>query len=147
MDADRGSLLLVQFARSPQEGRVKTRMMPHLSASEACDLHCQLTLWTCDQLLNCGLGAVELSVAGDTDHALFRQCEAMGIARLTTQYGSDLGERMFNAVAAGFGALTNASFWWAVIVRVLTCHILSRRLRHCRRHPWWWVRPLTVAMY
>jgi rSAM/selenodomain-associated transferase 1 len=101
MAANRESLLFVQFARSPQEGHVKTRMMPHLSASEACDLHCQLTLWTCDQLLNCGLGVVELSVAGDTDHALFRQCEAMGIARLTTQYGSDLGERMFNAVAQG----------------------------------------------
>ena len=101
MAANREPLLFVQFARSPQEGHVKTRMMPHLSASEACDLHCQLTLWTCDQLLNCGLGAVELSVAGDTDHALFRQCEAMGIARLTTQYGSDLGERMFNAVAQG----------------------------------------------
>ena len=103
MAANREPLLFVQFARSPQEGRVKTRMMPHLSASEACELHCQLTLWTCGQLLNCGLGAVELSVAGDTDHALFRQCEAMGIIRLTTQHGSDLGERMFNAVAQGLG--------------------------------------------
>ena len=101
MDADKGSLLLVQFARSPQEGHVKTRMMPHLSASEACDLHCKLTLWTCGQLLDCGLGVVELSVAGDTDQPLFRQCEAMGIARLTTQHGSDLGERMSNAMVHG----------------------------------------------
>jgi rSAM/selenodomain-associated transferase 1 len=76
-------------------------MMPHLSASEACGLHCQLTLWTCDQLLGCGLGAVELSVAGDTDHPLFRQCEAMGIAQLTTQHGPDLGERMSNAMVHG----------------------------------------------
>ena len=42
MAADSDSLLLIQFARSPEEGRVKTRMMPHLSASEACDLHCQV---------------------------------------------------------------------------------------------------------
>lgn len=101
MAADRQPLLFIQFARSPQEGQVKTRMMPHLSASEACDLHCQLTLWTHDQLLNCGLGAVELSVAGDTDHPLFEQCKAMGAARLTTQQGSDLGERMANAMAHG----------------------------------------------
>lgn len=101
MAGDSDSLLLIQFARSPEEGRVKTRMMPHLSASEACDLHCKLTLWTCSQLLNCGLGTVELSVAGCADHALFNQCKAKGITRFTAQHGSDLGERMRNAMLQG----------------------------------------------
>ncbi|MDG2046830.1 MAG: TIGR04282 family arsenosugar biosynthesis glycosyltransferase [Halioglobus sp.] len=101
MAVDKAPLLLIQFSRSPQMGQVKTRMMPHLSAAEACDLHCHLTLWVCNQLLDCGLGAVELSVAGDPDHALFRVCKALGVARLTLQRGADLGERMFEAMAHG----------------------------------------------
>lgn len=101
MAADSDSLLIIQFARSPEKGRVKTRMIPHLSASQACDLHCQLTLWTCSQLLGWGVGKVEMSVAGSTDHRLFRQCAAMGVADVSVQCGSDLGERMHNAMLRG----------------------------------------------
>jgi len=98
LHAEKGSLLLIQFTRAPQEGRVKTRMMPHLSASRACDLHCELTLWTCRQLLASGLGEVELSVAGDMHHALFSRCLVMGVSRVSQQCGADLGERMYNAI-------------------------------------------------
>jgi uncharacterized protein len=101
MDADRSSLLLIQFTRAPQVGRVKTRMLPHLSAARACELHCAMTLWTCRQLLDSGLGEVELSVAGDTQHALFRRCLAMGVTRVSQQCGADLGQRMYNAVRRG----------------------------------------------
>ena len=101
VDAGQRNLLLIQFARAPQEGQVKTRMLPHLSASSACDLHCELTLWTCRQLLDSRLGEVELSVAGDTGHALFSQCRAMGVSRVLPQRGADLGERMYNAIQRG----------------------------------------------
>lgn len=106
MDAkDLGSamepLLLLQFAREPQEGRVKTRMLPHLSASQACHLHSELTLWTCRQLLDSGLGPVEMSVAGDTRHTLFDQCLALGVTRVSQQCGRDLGQRMYNAFQRG----------------------------------------------
>jgi rSAM/selenodomain-associated transferase 1 len=95
------SLLLVQFARAPQVGGVKTRMSPHLSASQALHLHCELTLWTCRQLLDSGLGQVELSVAGAGRHTLFDQCLAMGVGRITQQSGLDLGQRMYNAFRRG----------------------------------------------
>jgi rSAM/selenodomain-associated transferase 1 len=106
MDADSVSAaeslpLLIQFARAPEEGRVKTRMMPYLSASAACELHCELTLWTCRQLLDSGLGEVELSVAGDAAHPLFRRCQALGVARVSQQRGVDLGEKMYNAIRGG----------------------------------------------
>jgi rSAM/selenodomain-associated transferase 1 len=106
MDADSVSveedlLLLIQFARSPEEGRVKTRMMPYLSASAACELHCELTLWTCRQLLDSGLGEVELSVAGDAAHPLFMRCQALGVARVSPQRGTDLGQKMYNAIRGG----------------------------------------------
>jgi uncharacterized protein len=101
LDEQRKPLLLIQFTRAPQEGRVKTRMMPYLSASRACELHCDLTLWTCRQLLDSGLGDVELSVAGDMDHALFSRCVAMGVSRVTQQCGADLGQRMYHALQRG----------------------------------------------
>jgi rSAM/selenodomain-associated transferase 1 len=101
MDADQRSLLLVQFARAPEIGRVKTRMIPYLSASRACELHCELTRWTCRQLLDSGLGEVELSVAGDLQHALFSDCVRMGVRRVSQQVGADLGQRMYHSIQSG----------------------------------------------
>lgn len=107
VSTDTASVLFIQFARTPVEGQVKTRMLPHLTATEACRLHSELTLWTCRRLLECNLGAVEISVAGDTGHAVFEQCQAMGIARLSQQKGKDLGERMYNAIAERLAMYTN----------------------------------------
>jgi rSAM/selenodomain-associated transferase 1 len=98
MDAKGHSVLLLQFAREPVEGGVKTRMMPHLSAHQACQLHCELVLWTSAQLATSGLGDTELCVAGDPTHSLFERCSAMGIHRISRQCGQDLGERMFVAL-------------------------------------------------
>lgn len=100
MEAEAGTLL-VQFARAPVEGKVKTRMMPWLSASQACELHRELVLWTCETLLASGLGEVELAVAGDASDPIFEQCCAMGPVRFSRQRGSDLGERMYEAIRCG----------------------------------------------
>jgi hypothetical protein len=100
--ADRaGRSLLLQFAREPVEGTVKTRMMPYLSASDACDLHSQLVQWTTDSLVEVGLGPVELLVAGAVDHPLFLRCRNRGVAAIGSQRGADLGERMYHALADG----------------------------------------------
>lgn len=102
----RDGVLLIQFSRVPQPGQVKTRMLPHLSAEQACDLHCELTRWTCRQLLGSELGAVELSVTGDRDHPLFAECQAMGVNRVLRQRGADLGQRMYNALRCGLARYT-----------------------------------------
>lgn len=104
--AAQGGILLIQFAREPRVGTVKTRMLPALSAEQACELHCELTLWTCRQLLTSRLGPVELAVTGDTGHALFEQCSMLGVERVTTQRGTDLGQRMYNALQAGLSRYT-----------------------------------------
>lgn len=101
MDDKKESVLLIQFARAPHEGQVKTRMLPYLSAAQACALHCELTLWTCRQLLDSGLGEVELSVTGDVHNALFSRCLAMGVTRVSQQSGADLGQRMYHAIQRG----------------------------------------------
>lgn len=93
--------LLVQFAREPVPGRVKTRMMPHLGPQAACELHCELVDWTCRQLLAAGLGPVELCVAGNPRAELFARLRDLGVARVTRQKGSDLGERMLRALQCG----------------------------------------------
>jgi rSAM/selenodomain-associated transferase 1 len=105
--ATRKDLLLIQFTRTPQAGQVKTRMLPHLSAAQACELHCDLTRWTSRQLLDSGLGTVELSVAGDREHALFTECKAMGVSRILRQRGADLGQRMYHAMRCGLARYAN----------------------------------------
>ena len=101
MTVSAGSCLLLQFAREPVVGAVKTRMMPQLSASEACELHCKLVLWTSDSLLQAGLGPVEMVVAGAVEHSLFVRCRNRGLAGIGRQRGDDLGERMYHALADG----------------------------------------------
>jgi rSAM/selenodomain-associated transferase 1 len=93
--------LFIQFAREPVAGAVKTRMLPYLSPAQACELHQELVLWTCGRLLEAALGPVEIAVAGETGHALFQRCGEMGASRISQQQGSDLGERMYHAIAEG----------------------------------------------
>jgi uncharacterized protein len=82
-------------------------MMPYLSADQACELHCELTLWTCRQLLDYGFGDVELFVAGDSRHELFSLCSAMGVSQVSQQQGTDLGQRMYNAMRCGLAQYTS----------------------------------------
>ena len=99
--AERGDTLLIQFARSPVRGGVKTRLVPALGEKGACELHIALVRHTCRQLLDAALGPVELWVSGDDQHALFTECLAMGACALHVQQGSDLGERMLLALEDG----------------------------------------------
>ena len=94
-------VLLIQFAREPVPGQVKTRMLPELSPEQACELHRELVYWTARVLTHSHLGRVELSVSGNTRSPLFGQCEALGVKAVNRQSGKDLGERMFNALAEG----------------------------------------------
>lgn len=101
MPADNVDTLFIQFARSPVRGEVKTRMIPHLSASQAMSLHCELVRWTACKLVSANLGTVQLAVAGDCCHSLFDECRAMGVAEVIPQVGDGLGERMYRALQHG----------------------------------------------
>jgi glycosyltransferase A (GT-A) superfamily protein (DUF2064 family) len=59
--------LIIQFAKAPLSGQVKTRMIPHLDAQQASELHAELLFWTAQTLCQDKLGAVELWLAGDAD--------------------------------------------------------------------------------
>ena len=97
-DAD---ALLIQFAREPVPGRVKTRLVPALGESGACELHTELVTHTCQQLLSTRLGRVELWVDGDVRHPLFLRCLDDGVCSVHRQQGEDLGARMLFALSDG----------------------------------------------
>ena len=99
--AERGDVLLIQFARSPVRGGVKTRLVPALGEQGACDLHITLVRHTCRQLLDAALGPVEIWVSGDNQHPLFADCLTLGASGLREQQGEDLGERMYRALQDG----------------------------------------------
>lgn len=97
----RKDALIIQFAKLPIPGQVKTRMLGSLSPVEACELHCDLMLWTCRTLTGANLADVELWVSGGSEHASIRACENLGITAVHPQQGRDLGERMFHAISDG----------------------------------------------
>ena len=101
MPAEAPTTLLIQFARGPLAGQVKTRMIPTLSATEACELHCALVRWTARCLVESALGPVRMAVTGDVQDPLFHACLASGVDEVSAQRGADLGDRMFHAISEG----------------------------------------------
>jgi rSAM/selenodomain-associated transferase 1 len=101
MDHSSQRAVLMQFAKAPVPGQVKTRLLPVLSAQAACDLHCDLVRHTCQMLLESRLGEVQLWVDSDAEHSLFRGLVQAGVSGPLMQEGVDLGARMQHALAAG----------------------------------------------
>ena len=93
--------LLIQFAKAPIAGRVKTRLMPSYSAEQACAVHTELLLHTYHTLLSAELGPVELWVAGEAASPVFDRCLKAGVSDLRDQGRGTLGDRMALAVNDG----------------------------------------------
>lgn len=80
------------FAKAPQLGRVKTRLMPVLGAVGARTLYLQL-LWRTLKLTT-AYAPVQLWCAPHTDFAFFAHCQQQFSVSLHPQQGADLGTRM-----------------------------------------------------
>jgi rSAM/selenodomain-associated transferase 1 len=91
-------LLLQQFARSPVLGQVKTRLAPTLGEEGALALHQRLVFHCCNTLLESRLAPVQLWVAGNPDHSLFKDCIELGVEGVYRQCEGDLGARMAQAL-------------------------------------------------
>lgn len=91
---------LLIFAKAPISGKVKTRLMPHLSAAECARLHRRLIVRTIRTAITADLGMVELWCAPECGHPFFTACARhLGVA-LRVQQGEDLGQRMNLALEA-----------------------------------------------
>ncbi|WP_297797034.1 TIGR04282 family arsenosugar biosynthesis glycosyltransferase [uncultured Marinobacter sp.] len=97
------SVLVMQFSKWPEEGRVKTRLMPALGASGALAAHVRLSLAVLDNLIASGF-----PVQFWWDRALDQAPDAaapvlsrLDVAQITTgiQQGENLGQRMEAALA------------------------------------------------
>ncbi|HAD09856.1 MAG TPA: hypothetical protein DCF62_10260 [Porticoccaceae bacterium] len=89
--------LLIQFAKTPELGKVKTRMQPCLSQQQSLSLHCRMLEDTYRRLSTARLAPMELWVSGDDESNYFRRFNPLPVLR--QQMGSDLGERMHGAFA------------------------------------------------
>ena len=93
--------LTIVFAKAPQAGAVKTRLIPLLGAEGAAALHRQLVHRTLVTATDAGLGPVELHAAPAINDAFLRDsARRFGVA-LAVQHGADLGARMGNAFDDG----------------------------------------------
>lgn len=93
------SVILV-FSKAPEAGKVKTRLVPHISYEQAARLHTELTRDCLDMCTGANLCDVQLWCSPDTQHSFFEECREHYGIQLRAQSGGDLGERMSSALEA-----------------------------------------------
>lgn len=100
MQAKAGGVLFVQFAKAPESGRVKTRMIGALSPDQALELHCQLTRHCLAKLQEIDFADTQLWVGSNPEHPFFQslQKEHPGLV-VQQQKGGDLDERIYGMFA------------------------------------------------
>ena len=64
---------LIVLTKTPSIGCVKTRLIPVLSAAQACEIHCHLLYQTIKVASQASLCELEVSVLPDCRHPLFHQ--------------------------------------------------------------------------
>ena len=109
---------LVIFAKAPQAGLAKTRLIPALGAAGAADLARQMLARTLAQALATG-AQVELCMSPAAGDPTWRGVALPGTVKLTAQGDGDLGERMNRAMNR---ALTQQA---AVLLMGSDCPALS----------------------
>ncbi|MCM0612558.1 TIGR04282 family arsenosugar biosynthesis glycosyltransferase [Marinobacter sediminum] len=101
-DSEAPKTVLMQFAKWPEEGRVKTRLMPALGASGALDAHVTLTLAVLDNLCASGYPVQfwwdrELDRTPEEARSIVLNLESAGLEQ-KVQKGATLGDRMLAAL-------------------------------------------------
>jgi uncharacterized protein len=94
-------LRLIVFAKAPQPGRVKTRLIPALGAEGAAALAERLLEHAVRQAaaaVQAWPGTLELCVAPHTEHRLFQRLAVEHGLTLTSQGEGDIGQRMDRAL-------------------------------------------------
>jgi len=103
--ATRAKPELIVFARAPEPGRVKTRLVPLLGERGAARLHAQLVEKTLATAHTAEIGEVVLYCAPGTRGEFFQQMQKHFGVRLHSQGPGNLGERMYRALRRHPGAV------------------------------------------
>jgi rSAM/selenodomain-associated transferase 1 len=88
---------VIVFARAPEPGKVKTRLIPVLGEAGAAALHRRLVAHSLGAAAAAGLGPVELWCSPRTRDPFFQECEHRFGVSLHAQGEGDLGARMQHA--------------------------------------------------
>ena len=88
---------VIVFAKAPQAGHAKTRLIAALGAEGAALLAERLLFATLDRALVADVGPVELCVTPQRTHPAFAAAAQRGAVTLTDQGNGDLGQRMARA--------------------------------------------------
>lgn len=88
---------IIVFAKAPQAGRAKTRLIPALGPAGSARLAEQLLQLTMTQTLAAKVGPVELCVTPDMADPAWCEVSLPSGLQLTAQGGGDLGERLARA--------------------------------------------------
>jgi len=105
--AEAGCRVIV-FARAPQPGKVKTRLIPALGAAGAAALYRRLVLHAIEAAKGADLGPLELWCSPDASRPFFLDCARRFGVSLHPQAEGDLGERMRQALVAVLGRSARA---------------------------------------
>jgi rSAM/selenodomain-associated transferase 1 len=90
---------VIVFAKAPQAGYAKTRLIEALGAQGAARLAERMMNATLDHAIAAAIGPVQLCVAPDCTHPAFIAAARRGTAIVTEQGEGDLGDRMARAFA------------------------------------------------
>ena len=93
-----GSCRIVIFAKAPQPGAVKTRLIPALGAIGAAELARRMLDHALQQALAAGAGKVELCMSPAPGDIAWRGVNLPAAVVCTAQDEGDLGQRMASAV-------------------------------------------------
>ena len=97
MPTTSSDIRVVVFAKAPQPGAVKTRLIPLLGAEAAAALHARLVEHALATACAAGIGPVELCCAPRIDDPFFGFCGGRYAISLSPQADGDLGARMLDA--------------------------------------------------
>ena len=95
---------IIVFARAPEPGRAKTRLIPMLGAARAAALQHLLIERALATALAAGIGPVELWCAPSAQHPLLAGCAARHGINAASQCDGDLGARMLHAAVTALAA-------------------------------------------
>ncbi len=99
---------VIVFARAPEPGKVKTRLIPALGEAGAAALYRRLVLHAIEAAKGADLGPVELWCAPDASQPFFAECARRPGVSLHPQAEGDLGERMRQAFIAALARSARA---------------------------------------
>ena len=89
------------FIKSPIVGTVKTRLMPDLTAQQACDIYCQLLTHVFNTLDNAKLCPIECWCSPTTEDPFIQSLTQAPFYQSYQQIAGDLGDKMYFAAKQG----------------------------------------------